>query len=645
MASKQAASAPAGRSAAPNGTVRKQKARAHESDEQREERNEQRRQARRCKLDALAASPSAGVPIGGSIASDRASTAALMLGVAVRSVLFVVKLRATDAADAAAAQAEDRQDRMEHEESFQAWLADPVAQDAAAEAERTAESRLAADRELSLRAAVLAGAPEFEWACVEVDAGAVHHAPDGDDAPGQWQLLSRETLAGRRRMYSHFRSFDGDVESARLHLRALTAPQVDGMQLDAARAWLNEQRVRMVEQLPESRWLPVRAAFLHVSDEGGHRSTVVHTGSPARQNAFLTGGEVRGQPEVCGGVHEYTLRLERCFQIPPERRLRRPANPPLLGLGGENWSVYFNPADGLVYIHDTTLRAEPEAPRKLRDQDQQEMHDWERAMEEQRIPSYEKERRIPRVRACSGGLDGPCTVRIGIDFGQRTLSFTVNEQQTVIVRTGVLDLHVPGGFHPTDAAPRVRFDSVEVLCSDAAACHPYYCQCREVTHAQGTAVTLECYKCVTPTTRESLLLAKPTTREPQLIMGLDPEGDIPYFYTEGDMERRLAINDGLYESRQSSAPSWFRELTSQCIGLARRTIRSIAVAGVSMFVPTSLPPPRQASYPLTSAGKKRFHDDRADWFERRTGRKLEGTTAEQWRAVHSVSRAFRTRGK
>jgi len=224
MASRQAAGASAGRPAAPSGTVRKQKVRVNEPDEQREERNERRRQSRQRKLDALAASSSAGAATGSSLASGRASTAARMLGVAVRSVLFVVKLRATDAADQLAAQAEDRQERMEHDEDFAAWLADPVAQDAAAEAERAADAALAADRERSLRAAISAGAPQFEWACVDLDDGAVHHAPGGQGALGRWELLSREMLAGRRHLYDHFRSFDGDVEAARLHLSApLTA--------------------------------------------------------------------------------------------------------------------------------------------------------------------------------------------------------------------------------------------------------------------------------------------------------------------------------------------------------------------------------------------------------------------------------------
>lgn len=536
-------------------------------------------------------------------------------------------------------------------QSASEWLADPTAQGAADEAEQVAAAAGAAAQEEAIQAAVAVGAPDFEWARVDVDGLASHHTPDGEEAPRQWQLLARASLAGRRHKYDHFEAFTGDVEAARLHLHMLASSDDDGDgEQSAARAWLRAQREQMVRQLPQARWeLPTQqTACLRLTDDGGHCTTVVQSGNPARPSAFMPGGVVRGLPVVRGGVHEFTLCLTRTFRAQHAQRLRRPALPPLLGISGNSWAVYFNPADGLLYVHDTTPRADgsSEDPRKLRDQDRREMHEWEAAMDAADVSWCQREQQTPRVRASGSSVDGPVTVRIRVDFTQRELAFAINSEPESVVRTGVLDLHVPGGFHPKQAAPCVKLYCVELLCEQTPRCHHYHCVCKDVPLDVGTAVSLQAHRCLVPS--DEPVAAPPVDSQPQLVMGIDPEGDIPYFYTEGDTERHLAITQQMYEPRQSSAPSWFVELTGRCVGLARRVagqmLTSLASAAVSAFVPTGEPAPRKTDYPFTESGIKRFRDDRADWYERRTGRKLEGTEEEQWRAVDNASRFSRARG-
>ena len=183
------------------------------------------------------------------------------------------------------------------------------------------------------------------------------------------------------------------------------------------------------------------------------------------------------------------------------------------------------------------------------------MYEWDAAMDATKIAWWRRERAVPRVRASGGSVDGAVTVRVRVDFTQRKLAFAVNAEPEVTVRTSVLDLHVPGGFHPTEAAPRVKFDDVEILCNQTPRCHHHHCVCKDVPLDAGTAVALLASRCIVA--GESLPPpAMPAESDPQLIMGIDPEGDIPYFYREGDIERRLAITQQMYEPRQSSSPSW-----------------------------------------------------------------------------------------
>jgi hypothetical protein len=53
------------------------------------------------------------------------------------------------------------------------------------------------------------------------------------------------------------------------------------------------------------------------------------------------------------------------------------------------------------------------------------------------------------------------------------------------------------------------------------------------------------------------------------------------------------------------------------------------------------PPPRRSMYRRGRKGRRIFHRERADWYERATGRKLEGTLAEQHECFNAVTRRYR----
>ena len=78
--------------------------------------------------------------------------------------------------------------------------------------------------------------------------------------------------------------------------------------------------------------------------------------------------------------------------------------------------------------------------------------------------------------------------------------------------------------------------------------------------------------------------------------------------------------------------------------IPRSYLEDLTAAKAAAFVPTREPPPRKEDYPLTDSGVRQFRFDRAQWYKRRTGRKLEGTVEEQWKLVDDASRFGRARG-
>ena len=111
-------------------------------------------------------------------------------------------------------------------------------------------------------------------------------------------------------------------------------------------------------------------------------------------------------------------------------------------------------------------------------------------------------------------------------------------------------------------------------------------------------------------------------------MGIDPVGDVPYYYFEGDTSRALAKCYGCLDTTADSL-DW-------------HTAPSQA-AGPSIAKPS--PPPRRSQYPSGTAGRKRFRDDRTQWYFERTGKQLEdkGNIAQQNAAFDLLARNFRAR--
>ena len=52
-------------------------------------------------------------------------------------------------------------------------------------------------------------------------------------------------------------------------------------------------------------------------------------------------------------------------------------------------------------------------------------------------------------------------------------------------------------------------------------------------------------------------------------------------------------------------------------------------------------PPKRSEYNLGIRGRREFHSKRAEWYERATGRRLEGSHAEQHRLFNDVTRRYR----
>lgn len=194
-------------------------------------------------------------------------------------------------------------------------------------------------------------------------------------------------------------------------------------------------------------------------------------------------------------------------------------------------------------------------------------------------------------------------------FGEQRLAFSLDGATLMWVGSDALAL-LRTGFQPVSAKPFVKFHSV-------------FGEQVAMSAGDGTAVTLTSHECLVAGAALDGQLQ--VSNSPQLVMAIDPEGEVPYFYVQGDVARELARRYGCLDTSTAS-DSWFY---------------SAAASSSSACHLGSLP--QRAHYPLGSVGRERFREDRAQWYEKRTGKPLEGTVAEQHAIVHTNTRCFRTR--
>ena len=480
--------------------------------------------------------------------------------------------------------------RMSHE--YEVWHAEDVAAqwriddeqyEALLAREAKAEARREAQRQLELEH----GAP-FEWAQrVERE---------------RWVLLSRERLAGQRSRYAKLRPFAGSVSEAELHvgwdMKEGYATAEDDAEEDmaaeeraerkarrqSARAWMREQRsvlqhevesqLRWDEVQPERGPGGVLACFVRMveADDAGVSRTAVHYGHPSGGGA-LHGGTAVAAPVVRGGIHEFTFTVEAI-----------PDKAPCIGLCGEReragggtaaWKCQLDLSNGHVYYDGDDIG-------------------------EQGI--------LADLSCVSAG----CTVTVRIHFEQRRLGFAFDSAQLTWIDRGPL-AYVGNGFAPLTARPCASF-------------HAMFADHIPMPLADGTAITLSSHACLLAAS--DVIAVVPSSSCPALIMGIDPVGDVPYYYMENDAARRLAREYGCLDP---GAEDWMDVAPSH-------TAASIAPPQPRHHQPL----PKRSQFPHGGDGRKRFRAEREQWLSDR-GIETGSSAQEHHSAFHSNTRNFRTR--
>ena len=413
----------------------------------------------------------------------------------------------------------------------------------------------------------------------------------------RWKLLPREVLAGRRDRYDKLLPFDGSLDEAARHLHPMLWQDVCGLsysdlnrltvngysahleepddadafseRVRAAREWIEAQRELFLDaQRRRLRWKKASGFVKLVDADDADVSTVAtHYGSPS--SGPLHGGTVVGAPSVRGGVHEYTFTIDEIHDRAPQ-----------IGIWGERqrvrggtttWLCMLDLSDGYVY--------------------------------------YDGEKFEQRLLGDLSQVVPGCTVTVRVHFLQRRLGFSLNGEQMVWYQEDALR-YCGDGFRPVSAKPCAKF-------------HTVYGDARHVDIEHGTTVTLSAH--ATLVAAPDMVVKRRAKGSSQLIMAVDPEGEVPYFYFDGDIERRLAQQYGCLEMA-AEAPSWLAD----------------APAKEAEAFPDA---PKRAQYPLGDEGRRRFREARAKWYRARVGRDLQGCVSEQVRLAHNAARFERTRSK
>ena len=126
-------------------------------------------------------------------------------------------------------------------------------------------------------------------------------------------------------------------------------------------------------------------------------------------------------------------------------------------------------------------------------------------------------------------------------------------------------------------------------------------------------------------------------------MGIDPVGDVPYFYMEHDTSRHLARNWGMLDL-SADAYEWS---TAAALAGSSSLAASEQPASSTKALTKAPAPPRRGQYPCGKAGRERFRDDRNQWYFDRTGKHLSdagSSTKQQGEAFDLLARNYRMRG-
>jgi len=489
----------------------------------------------------------------------------------------------------------------------------------------------------------------------ELELGAPHEWAWRDDDFG-WRLLSRDELAGSRRFYERLRPFAGSADEAELHLAALA--EMDGeeeeeeacgeltasggggggdggdggssTQLAADDAWLHEQRervrlaaqarvwlneqhrlrdeqagreLRIISLHGPPNWEPggprwntlVGSACVYVTSRAdwvrGVARQVVHYLPPefhAGHSGALDGGCALGGPIVRGGVHEFAFTVDTVLPSDSEYGYRGYSL--LVGLRGERRSGpnSTQPWTCGLCLFSGTLQYDDFSPSNMID------------------PSILKSGLPTPVPAGS-------TVVVRIHFDEQSVGFSVDGSPLKWFGPDVL-AYVGCGFQPVSAQPYIEFG--KLFSTDIY-----------LPLAQAAKVSLTGHACLVAAPD---VIAPTPPPGPRVIMAIDPVGDVPYFYLQDDTARNLARNWGTLDPTADSC-AWHAS-TSAGSSSSRSTSRDKG-------------PPRRGQYPLGSAGRRRFRDDRDLWYFERTGKHLHehGSAREQGEAFDLLARNYRAR--
>ena len=223
------------------------------------------------------------------------------------------------------------------------------------------------------------------------------------------------------------------------------------------------------------------ANFVHMARaESGSSRTVAHY-SRSECSGAVNGGYALGNPIVRGGVHEFTFTLDVALPNISSR--------PAIGLRGErvsgphstqSWTCRLCISTGDLHYDDLS-RAN--------------VSDWDQ---------------FKSGLACPVSAGSTITVRI--HFEQQRISFAVNGSALKWFGPDIFK-YVGVGFQPVSAQPYVEFGNI-------------YAEERLLPVGQASTVSITSHTCLLAGSD----IVQPTPPTSQLIMGIDPVGDVPYFY-------------------------------------------------------------------------------------------------------------------
>ena len=377
-----------------------------------------------------------------------------------------------------------------------------------------------------------------------------------------------------------------------------------------------------------------------------------HGGGPGRS---LAGGDVDVSSVVSEGVHEFAFVLERTHTG---------SKSPMLGLRGTRighrgqpveWRMSIDLTDGRLHFDAIALYDEPDLSR------------WPGGVYigfGQRIECDTEAGAPAKPVKLERPMSTPLHVNVRIDFTERSIAFMLGRQAFEQAPMPVLDaccsLFGACPFQPTSAQPFITFADTRVPCQNQGrqpyVCHPYWCECNVISSAEGTAVTLCRHVGAPPPPPPLPPPPPPADPDPDpdypwadggfaglsLPRSRSPDGWTPSFTWDEFLDREYARAAGELgwwgtnwgdAARPREKSKWEQQAEERHV----RTKRERA-AGQPPYREQPRYGPRG-----DTAGDLLFRKERAEWYEKFTGRLIADTCLqEQNELCDAIARRFRT---